>query len=127
GGVAARFFQHLGVLVDLAANDRTQPRHHVAADAAAAHHQAEHLALAFGDLVARHVLACHNDHRNSSRSLSKRLLSKVRPRMAVVMCPTGLPPPCSTGFQPAIGDDRTTNAECCPAAAAAPDTTTPAS
>src|SRR5690242_12596159 len=62
GGVAAGFLQHLGVFVDLAADDGTQARHHVAADSAAAHHQPEHLSLGFGDLVAGHVFAGHDDH-----------------------------------------------------------------
>jgi hypothetical protein len=40
-GVLARRLQHLGVLMDLAADDGLEPRQHVADEAAAAHGDAE--------------------------------------------------------------------------------------
>jgi hypothetical protein len=51
--VAAHLLQHLGVLADLAAHDRAQAGDDVAADAAAAHDDTEHLAQGGDNAMAR--------------------------------------------------------------------------
>ena len=50
--VAARLLQHLGVFADLAADDAAQAGHDVAAEAAAAHGDAEALAERLAHVVA---------------------------------------------------------------------------
>jgi hypothetical protein len=60
--MAARFFQQLGVLRNLAAAERAQAGHDVAADAAAAHHHAEDLALGLPHAVAGDVFTGDDDH-----------------------------------------------------------------
>jgi hypothetical protein len=62
-GVAASFFQYLRVLGDLAALERPQTRHDVAAQPAAAHRQAKCLSPWFPSRgVTRDVLRSHDDH-----------------------------------------------------------------
>src|SRR5205085_9873331 len=62
--VATRLLQQLGVFLDLAATQGAQARHDVAAQAAAAHDQAEDLALRLDHLITGNVFSRSNDHRN---------------------------------------------------------------
>jgi len=61
-GVAARFLQELCVFGDLAADQRSQTGHDVAAQSATADHDAKYLSLDFLDAVTRHVFDSHDEH-----------------------------------------------------------------
>ncbi len=60
--MAPRLFEQLGVFVDLAADDRAQPGHDVAADPAAADDDAKALALDLDDPVVGDVLGGDDQH-----------------------------------------------------------------
>jgi hypothetical protein len=56
--MAPRLFEQLGVFVDLAADDRAQPGHDVAAEPAASDNDAKTLTLDFEHPVMGDVLGC---------------------------------------------------------------------
>ena len=60
--LAAGVLEELGVLVDLAADERAQPGRQVAGQASAADDEAEHLALRLGDSMAGQVWGRRDDH-----------------------------------------------------------------
>jgi hypothetical protein len=71
-----RFLEELGVFVDLAADDRAQPGHDVAAEPAAAHDDPEALALDLGDAVMRDVFGRDDEHRRSPKRCEANVRAK---------------------------------------------------
>src|SRR6516164_2374546 len=61
-GMAPRLLQQSRVFMDLAADDGAKPRHEIAADAAAAHHNTEALPLHLPNSLSRDPLACRDKH-----------------------------------------------------------------
>src|SRR5215469_7467904 len=61
-GVAPRLLQQSRVFMDLAAHDGAKPRHEIAADAPAAHHDTEALPLHLPNPLSRDPLASRDKH-----------------------------------------------------------------
>jgi hypothetical protein len=66
--MAPGFLEHLGVLDDFATRERAQSRHDIASQPAAAHDNAEDLALGFPDPVTGNIFGCDDQHDAPSES-----------------------------------------------------------
>jgi hypothetical protein len=63
-GMPPRLFEQGGVFVNLAAHDRAEPCHDVAAEPSRAHDDAETLAKRLFHAITRYAFGCGNNHRH---------------------------------------------------------------